>query len=506
MSQVSGIRNWISGNTAIDAAEHIEGLSNWLSARPNTYEVLQHLEAITQWINYNIDTEEAAAFTTHVDSIAGWVLANSDDSNIAYHLNSANNWILANTVSDDTDYLIMRLNIIDFWIAENAGADGLVARASYSALDFARGTQILYDGSYPIVFVLLILPAIVLVLSLVWPAHKIMLAVALLGLLSKTIFITHFAHGLHYRNFAEIMIFFWIVIISYVVLIAAIFFRMVASLKLQPPVNTNPPYSHVQKITIAAILLSMAIMLSMMASIVVPIAGTPLMTISFSGIFHNTVAILFGPLFGGIQRALADVIMFVIRPLGPFLWPLTVTAFLRGASIAFLWIKVRGIKPKVYSIGYSITFAALLAFGLFNLSAQLLFPDSAYVAILTPNPNNIVRHTSSFGFIIAGIVGLVPQIIIRKVTKKTGNTLFYDRYIKLLVAIVVPGLVFSTANTYILFLTAIGPNTIALGFTYFWIPRIFNELIISMINVYVLVLLLGVYEKAMKRKIIQNLG
>jgi len=256
------------------------------------------------------------------------------------------------------------------------------------------------------------------------------------------------------------------------------------------------------------LLLAMAVVIAIF-SIAVNIGGAPALRISFAGIFNNTSAILLGPLYGGIARGLQDMISHFLRPMGAFLWPITVVAILRGAATGWVWLKLRNVRPHIYSVIYSVVFAAIFAFGLFNLFMQLVFPDAIYVTAIAPREGEglffpVAYYLASWGLIAAGLIGLVPQFIVYKLTRKTQNNIFYHRFIKFLVAVLVPGLIFNSVNSMIIFLTAVSPAAFARGFVYFWAPRFFEEIITSTIMVYIMVVLLGVYETAMRRKIVQG--
>ena len=381
-------------------------------------------------------------------------------------------------------------------------------KGSYSPLQIALGVGFPYHRASFAVFSHLAIPLAMAVAAITRVSHRYTMLLGVCSLLITTVFNMHFVFGMDYRAYATATAFFWVVVVVHVAILGLVFYASKTAQSAEERGNVEPPYTRNQKLTTAAMLLAMAVVIHLFA-ITLYVGGVPALRISFAGIFNNTTAILFGPVFGGIQRALHDVISHFVRPMGAFLWPITVVAFLRGVATGWMWLKVRNVRPKVYSGAYTAIFAAILVFGFVNLVAQLFFPGSAYVVAMLPREGQglffaTAYYISSWGLIIAGIIGLVPQLAVYKLTRKTDNNKFYDRFIKFLVAVLVPGLFFNTVNTVVIFFTAVSPAAFTRGFVYFWAPRFFEELVTSMIMVYIMVVLIEVYEKAMKRKLIHS--
>ena len=375
-----------------------------------------------------------------------------------------------------------------------------------SPLQIATSVNFPFEAAHPLVFLLIIAPLVLLALLFTKLPFKKLMIPAVVGVLSMTIFNVAFGADFHGNTGTAVL--FWPLVITHATLLFAIFLGILANKELPPIENVIPNYKNVERMGIIGIMLAFALIISLATAITVPIGGVPMLRISFAGIFHNVVAILFGPFFGGVQRAAADLLNHFIRPLGAYLWPITVIAFMRGFTVGWLWLKVRNVAPKVFSIGYTAAFGLLFVLGLVNIISFGAFPESAWAIFWSPqhlpNADNvfIMPYITGFGFMGAGLIGLIPQLIIHLVTKKSGNRRFYGRFIKMVVAVLLPGLLFNSLNTVILVFTVIGPATRAAGFIYFWIPRFFEELVTGIIVVYIFTLLLEVYEMAMKRKLV----
>ena len=91
------------------------------------------------------------------------------------------------------------------------------------------------------------------------------------------------------------------------------------------------------RIAVSAVFLSLALVTKMFAGFNIPIFGAGGMKIGFAGIFTAFPAFLFGPLYGGMTSALSDLIGCVIKPDGPYIPWLTVSAFIGGCLKGLIW-------------------------------------------------------------------------------------------------------------------------------------------------------------------------
>ena len=80
-------------------------------------------------------------------------------------------------------------------------------------------------------------------------------------------------------------------------------------------------------------------------------------TISFVYLFMYLSGILLGPLWGGLIAALADILGFLIRPAGPYMWQITVSNFLVAFIVGLIFLIK--INPKIYRYFFLIALAAI---------------------------------------------------------------------------------------------------------------------------------------------------
>lgn len=256
-------------------------------------------------------------------------------------------------------------------------------------------------------------------------------------------------------------------------------------------------YGYTQKITISAMMIAIAAVVTLLTrTTVIPINGSPVFRVSFSGSFIHFIALIFGPAFGGAVGAAADVVNYFVKPEGSFLIYFTIVAFFKGASIGFLWKVIKNVNSRLFNFFYFLLFGFNLVAGAVNLFALRQNTESAYsLAVL-----NIIGKRAdpiSIGMIICGLIGFAAWIALRIISARTG-VISFEKCLKIIVAIGVPGLIFTSVNTWIIMAVVLNGGT---AFMVLWIPRILGEMVTILFNTYLLAAMLGVYEKAFKTKI-----
>lgn len=246
----------------------------------------------------------------------------------------------------------------------------------------------------------------------------------------------------------------------------------------------------VKTIVQTGLLISLALVVRSL-SYMVYFGGATGMRIGFAGVFTRLAAILSGPFLGGVVSSAVDIIGYLIKPEGAYIPLLTVSAFLGGALAGLLWIIAGNMNiEKVKRVFITIS-AAVIFIGIVN-SIQVNFFEGSYWAKAVNNLGKY-REFATTALIITGITGIVLYFS-GKLFKRfyKGLTLSED-FPRILFVVLVSGLVVTTLNTAILrvFIPELGK----LGFLVFWIPRVIQELLMSLVQAYILSLLLGVYKR-----------
>jgi len=92
----------------------------------------------------------------------------------------------------------------------------------------------------------------------------------------------------------------------------------------------------------AGLLAGLSIVLTRVFSFMIPLAGLPALRIGFGGLPITLAGILFGPLVGGAVGIVADLIGFMLNPMGGSYFPgFTISAALSGVipGLLFQWMR-----------------------------------------------------------------------------------------------------------------------------------------------------------------------
>ena len=242
---------------------------------------------------------------------------------------------------------------------------------------------------------------------------------------------------------------------------------------------------NIKGLTICAILLAFAVVINVYTSFIIPVAGVNILEIKFGNPFIRFAALLFGGPYGGIVGALEDLIRHFIKPLGAYLWPLTLVELLKGFLIGVLWFKIKNLNVKIFKSIYIVITAIFIVVGALTLVLNTM-PQNFYIEFLLKFAQSNYIRTFSITVLCAGVVGLAA-IIPTYFMKEEAN-----RFLKIVVATGIPCLLFSTVNSilfkYIYFPTA---NV----FMLYWTIRISKEIIQVLLNAYILVIFFNIYEK-----------
>jgi len=231
-------------------------------------------------------------------------------------------------------------------------------------------------------------------------------------------------------------------------------------------------------------------------SFMINIGGAPVLRISFSGPFSQMPGILFGPLIGGITKGIVDVIGFLIKPQGGFIPFFTLTAILGGVLTPLIWKSVKNINVRFLQ---KFLIVLLLFIGLLGITNHIIlttYEESQWAQTLL-----LLGKKTYFTTIIlesASLIGLFLIFFEILLNKKSSNTYLNKYFLKLIIAVGIPGIIVTTLNTEILRMFIPGLSNKA--FIVFWIPRLIEEIIMTIYISYVLSILLQIYDKLFKKE------
>jgi len=128
-----------------------------------------------------------------------------------------------------------------------------------------------------------------------------------------------------------------------------------------------------RELVFMALLVSLNIILTRVASIRLSIGGVDVIRIGFGGFPVILAGIMFGPAAGGIVGAVGDIVGYYINPMGPYMPHFTLTAALTGIIPAMILMPVKKSIPSYWQlllavgIGQAITSIILVPYFLQTL-------------------------------------------------------------------------------------------------------------------------------------------
>lgn len=131
-----------------------------------------------------------------------------------------------------------------------------------------------------------------------------------------------------------------------------------------------------RKIVFLGLMTGLSVLLARFFSFRVPLGGVDALRIGFGGLPMVFAGVVFGPLAGGIVGALADIIGYLISPMGAYLPHFTLTSFLTGfipglvTKYIFRNSKRLGELLVSIAIGQGITNLFLTPYFLYSLFGQ----------------------------------------------------------------------------------------------------------------------------------------
>lgn len=250
-------------------------------------------------------------------------------------------------------------------------------------------------------------------------------------------------------------------------------------------------------ITLSGIMIALSVIIKLFTPYF-PIAGAMVLRLDFYGAFEKLPAVLFGPMIGGIVGALVDFLGYVFanKTATGYLFLLTITAFLNCFLFAALWMQLRAIKNTTLKTIYGVISIMTLVSGilafigingtedemLYNLMNQL-GEKGSYLAI---------------GLIIAGGIALIILIIDLFIEKSKERTYLTEYFFKLFVALILPGILVTILNTFILRLYI--PFLRESALMIFMFPRVGAQIIETLFDTYLLGSIISIAHPYLKKK------
>lgn len=263
------------------------------------------------------------------------------------------------------------------------------------------------------------------------------------------------------------------------------------------------PKTLTRKLAFCAMCVALGVVLRLF-SIMLPVGGVGSLRIGLSPVIATLPALLFGPVWGGATAALVDVLGHIAKPEGAYLPWLTITALLAGLLRGLFWRGFKRIPAKPLETASLVFFSAFLGFGLFNLLLTALAPQTGWALYLQGLKNS---QGSQLGFAtwipaVAGLVGLLLLALATFLKKHSKNTGFATLYWPIFLTVLLAGVMITTINTFIL----IEVFSIKKAFFLFYVPRLAEEIALSVLSAYFLSLLypmvekLGIFPKKIENK------
>ena len=260
---------------------------------------------------------------------------------------------------------------------------------------------------------------------------------------------------------------------------------------------------HTRRVAIAAVFLSIALVLRLLMTFYLPIYGQNGARVNIGMVFVILPAIFFGPLYGAIVAGLFDLLGFMLRPSGAFLPWMTIVVTLGGALRGLLWRGLRDRSRPLLRI-YILTFAVPLLF-LGGLNMVLLNLDDTGETYLisrlliertqgASNPDEALagmRLAVTWGPIGAAGFALLLLAVDFSLAKWFVKQEQISPLLPLTITILLSGLFVSTLNTLVL-QAVFWPG---IPFAAVWAPRAAVSLLIDAAFVYFTALLLGLFER-----------
>lgn len=250
------------------------------------------------------------------------------------------------------------------------------------------------------------------------------------------------------------------------------------------------PKNKTKVMTLTSLMIAAAIVLRFFG-VMIPFAGAGGMRINVSGFFSKLPAVLFGPCIGTISSALIDIIGCFVKPEGSYIPLLTVTAAIGGFIVGFMWKYLKNASYNSFKKVFLIISSVVLIFAIFNF-VNVIFLKNSYYSKFLYSLSDKKRSLFIYGSISMLILCITVYVCDALIARK--NKEMSEKFIKLLIVLLCANLVVTTLNTFVLRIFI--PSLSGIGFMAFYIPRVIEEIIMTIVQCYGISLLLAAIEKA----------
>lgn len=259
--------------------------------------------------------------------------------------------------------------------------------------------------------------------------------------------------------------------------------------------NTSTNSQVTRKIVQTALFIGLALVLRNFSTMIY-FLGAPGMRINFAPIFSRIPALLFGPLYGGLAGGILDIMGYLLKPEGAYIPLMTLTAILGGVMTGFIWKFLKNADTGKIQRGLWIAFISLGVIGAFNYVNTLFFPQSPVTLVIEGIGKN--KGFMILGLVAVSLVGLILLTLDFAVRKKFPQARINKYYLKIMLAVGLSAITVTVLNTWILqiFIPELGK----MGFILFLIPRLVKEILMIVIQSYVIAFLLSIYDRVIADK------
>ena len=301
---------------------------------------------------------------------------------------------------------------------------------------------------------------------------------------------------------------------------------------------------HLRRMITTSVFIAIALILRTTATGYITLFGAQGARVGIHGAFVMLPAILFGPWYGAAAYGLVDLLGHIIRPMGAWLWWMTLVMTVGGYVLGWVWRLIRGRSPRSTRAVVVIMTLAFLAFGALSMMQLRLdgvtrnFYDDIYDTtavdtsemyfisrLVISRTQNLVDYPvpedpslrravvalpnrideTVFAPLAAGVFGLVllgVDLLLSKGLKK--DTAHRGKIMPVVITIILVSLLINTANSALFWVTNwLGWRS--LPFMYIWLPRAVTSFLVSVVNTFIVVLLMGVcYRQSHMKKMIDT--